>query len=177
MRWRRAARGRERAAPAPRRVRLPRRKHAGPTDGQGAGVAVQTQGQIWRFVLRRVVLGFVCGEAAGGANVSVGVSEPELAAWNVKLSGCRVYRGELKLRYSSSADFNPPMSGLFRRPEALLLFLLHARRRVGELLSVLNTQHAAVAPLSVAACTCCCSWKEATAGGSAVEWLIFHITT
>lgn len=43
-------RGLERAASALRHVRLPPREHAGPTDRQGAGVAVQTQGQIWRCV-------------------------------------------------------------------------------------------------------------------------------
>lgn len=46
-------RGQERAATVPWRLRLPRLcEHAGPTDRQGAGVAVQTQGsgQIRRCV-------------------------------------------------------------------------------------------------------------------------------
>lgn len=49
-------RGREWAAPAPWHDRLPLPlpplEHAGPTDRQGAGVAVQTQGvrQVWRCV-------------------------------------------------------------------------------------------------------------------------------
>lgn len=43
-------RGRERAASAPQHVDLPPCEHAGPTDGQGAGVAVQTPGQVRRCV-------------------------------------------------------------------------------------------------------------------------------
>lgn len=52
----RGLRGQEWAAPALWHVQppppLPPREHAGPTDRQGAGVAVQTQGsgQIWRCV-------------------------------------------------------------------------------------------------------------------------------
>lgn len=57
--WR--VRGQEWATPALCRVRLPLPlppcEHAGPTDRQGAGVAVQTQGsgQIWRCVHVRYI--------------------------------------------------------------------------------------------------------------------------
>lgn len=43
-------RGRQQSAPALQLIHLPPRDHAGPTDRQGAGVAVQTQGQVRRCV-------------------------------------------------------------------------------------------------------------------------------